>query len=218
MESLAAFLEGNLFCDRCGLQFEPKRPVCAGCGVTPTRQWFQLMSLVTLVVALVCNSLVGLFLLPRLISEYPHRPLFRVWLWLDEKSSLYGWFPMILGLLAWDHFVWQRSRARGSKPQIKRWATRKVLSFVLAAAGAPLIPWWIPSLQPSDKFLSMISRYPGLPSTMAWVTIVFVAALLCSNARTRDSLLGHGRILSLISLGILLVVVGMTLVSWALSY
>jgi len=217
MESLAASLEGHLFCDRCGLQFEPKQPVCTGCGVAPTRRWFQLMSLVTLMVALVCNCLVGLLLLPPLIDAHPRRSLFRVWLWLDEKGSLYGWLPIILGLLAWDHFVWQRSRARGSRPKIKRWATRKVLSFVLAAAGAPLIPWWIPSLQPSDKFLLMIGRYPGLPSTLAWVTITFVAALICLNIRTRDSLLGHGRILSLVSLGILLVVVTMTLVSWTLT-
>jgi hypothetical protein len=217
MGSIAASLENNVFCDRCGLKFEPKQPVCTECGAAPTRHWLQLMSLITLWVAVMCNSLVSCFLLPNLIYAHPSRRLFRAWLWLDDKSFLYGWLPVVLGLLLWDHFVWQRSRPKGSKPKIKRWATRKLLSFVLAAATAPLLPWWIPSLQPSDRFLLMIGRYPGLPSAMAWIAVIFVFALLCLNAQTRDSLLGHGRVLSLISLGVLLLVLTMTLVGWSFT-
>jgi hypothetical protein len=215
MGSVAASLENDVFCDRCGLKFGPKQPVCTDCGVAPTRHWLQLMSLITLWVAVMCNSLVSCFLLPNLTYAHPSRRLFRAWLWLDDKAFLYGWLPIVVGLLLWDHFVWQRSRPKGSKPKIKRWATRKLLSFVLAAATAPLLPWWIPSLQPSDRFLLMIGRYPGLPSAMAWIAVIFVFALLCLNGQTRDSLLGHGRVLSLISLGVLLLVLTMTLVGWS---
>lgn len=217
MSSVSASFAEDLFCDRCGLQFERKQPVCTQCGVAPTRLWLQLMSLATLLVAVVCNSLVSYSLLPNLIHGHRSRRFFRAWLWLDDKGFLYGWLPIVLAILAWDYFVWQRVRTKGSKPKIERWATRKLLSFVLAAATAPLLPWWIPSLQPSDKFLSMVGRFPGLPSAMAWVAVLLVIVLLCWKAPTRDSLLGHGRVLGLVSLGAMLLVFAMTLIGWSLT-
>jgi hypothetical protein len=38
-----------------------------------------------------------------------------------------------------------------------------------------------------------------------------VATLLCVNGETRDSLLGHGKVLSLVSLGILLLLLTLTI-------
>jgi len=38
------------------------------------------------------------------------------------------------------------------------------------------------------------------------------------NGESRDYLLGHGKALSLVSLGLLLVVMTMTAVSWSLTY
>ena len=62
-----------------------------------------------------------------------------------------------------------------------------------------------------------IGRYPGLPSTLAWVAVVFVLSVLCLNVQTRDSLLGRGKVLSLVSLGVLLAVLTITLVGWSLT-
>jgi hypothetical protein len=42
-----------------------------------------------------------------------------------------------------------------------------------------------------------------------------VLVLLCADAESRDYLLGHGKVLSLISVGLLLVVLTMTLLGWA---
>lgn len=218
MASTSASLTESLFCDHCGLQFELKQPVCAGCGAIPTRQWFQLMSLVTLLLAVGCNSAVGWFVLPRLVHARRAGALFRAWLLVDEKGSVYGWMPIILGLLAWDFFIWRRTKMKGARPKIKRWLTKKLLTFVVVVSVTPLIPWWVPAGQPPNQFLSMIGKYPGLPSTLAWATVVLVLSLLCLNRQTRDSLLGHGRILSLISLGVLLVVLGVTLIGWSLTY
>ncbi len=39
--------------------------------------------------------------------------------------------------------------------------------------------------------------------------------LLSINGETRDSLLGHGRILSVVSLGLLLLLLALTFVGWA---
>ena len=201
-----------MFCESCGLNFAPKQPVCAQCGQAPTRHWLQLMGLITLVVAVTGNSLVALFLLPRQVTGHHGRLLFRAWMWLDDKGSLYGWVPLALGILAWDYFV-----RRGSKPKVKGWITRKLLAFALLAGVAPVIPWWVPAGQPPQTFLTAIGRHPGLPAILAWGVVVFVVILLCVNAETRDSLLGNGRVLGLVSLGVLLLLLTMTIVGWALT-
>lgn len=202
-----------MFCERCGLNFLPKQSVCSRCSVVATRHWFQLMSLLTLLVAVLCNALVGILLLPRLIEGGQSRFVFRAWLWFDHKAALYGWAPITLALLAWDYLVW-----KAAKPKVKGWFTRKLLTFSLAAGLAPLLPWWIPAGQPSGEFLSMIGKYPGLPSLLAWGVVLVVVALLCINAESRDFLLGHGKALSMVSLGLLLLVLTMTLVGWSITY
>ena len=109
-------------------------------------------------------------------------------------------------------------RARETEHKVKSWITRKLLTFVLVTAVAPILPWWIPAGQPPDSFLARIGRYPGLPSSLAWLTVTLVLVLLCCNPSTRDSLLGHGRVLSLISIATLLVLLAMTFLGWSLTY
>lgn len=201
-----------MYCEHCGLQILPKRPVCTRCGASPTHHWFQLMSLVTLTVAVICNSAVGWFVLPRLAAGPHPKFLFRAWLWTSQNGSLYGWVPLALGLLAWDYFVWKTDR-----PRIRGWVTRKMLIFVLATGIAPMIPWWIPAGQPSDRFLSTLARYPGLPSLFSWGLVLSVALLLCLSSETRDLLLGRGRALSLVSLGVLIALLALTVVGWSLT-
>ncbi len=83
------------------------------------------------------------------------------------------------------------------------------------AGIAPMIPWWIPAGQPPGEFLAMIGRHPGLPIMLAWGAVLFVIILLCLDGDTRDYLLGHGRVLSLVSLGTLLLILTMTVVGWS---
>ena len=202
-----------MFCERCGLNFLPKQSVCTHCGMSPTRHWLQLMSLIMVLVAFACNSLLALYLLPRFSCDPRASFLFRGWAWFDVKFSLYGWVPLALGLLAWDYFV-----GRETKAKVKGWVTRKLLTFVLVAGIAPTIPWWVPAGQPPQGFLAAIAKHPGLPSMLAWGAVLFVIMLLCIHSQTRDSLLGHGRVLSLVGLGLLLLVLGLTLAGWTLTY
>jgi hypothetical protein len=206
-----------VYCEYCGLKILPERPRCSRCGKAPTQQWVQLMSLVVLLLAIVGNSLAGWFLLPRQAAAHPTGHFFRAWLWLDLESSLYGWMPLAAALLAWEYFVWRKIRKTKPVPRIKGWISRKILTFVLAAGFAPILPWWIPANQPSDKTLAALAQYPGLPCAISWSAVLIVATVLCIKAETRDHLLGHGKALSLISLGALAIVLTLTLLGWALT-
>ncbi len=202
-----------MFCDRCGLNFLPTQSVCTGCKSASTRYWFQLASLITILVAFTCNSLVGMYLLPRLLHVAHPRLIFRAWWWFDKNAALYGWLPLAAALLAWDYLVWKAAR-----PKVKGWFTRKVLTLTLAAGVAPILPWWIPAGQPPGQFLSLLGRYPGLPLFLGWGSVTLVTVLLCSHAESRDYLLGHGKALSLVSLGLLLLVLSLTITGWCLSF
>jgi hypothetical protein len=202
-----------VYCDRCGLNFLPKQSVCTRCKRVPTRYWFQFMSLLTIFVAVLCNSILGLFLLPRLAMAKHGHLLFRGWDWFNQKAALYGWVPLAIGLLAWDYFIWKEAR-----PKLKGWLTRKLLTFSLAAGIAPLLPWWIPAGQPPAEFFAMIGRHQGVPILLAWGVVTVVTIVLCIDPESRDYLLGHGRVLSIVSTGMLLLVLTMTVVGWSLTY
>src|SRR6202030_1884563 len=107
--SAAASNADSIFCLRCGEAFDSKKPVCVGCGATPARHWLQVSSLMVFVLLVLCNAPFRWFLLPRLVSVR-NAQVFRGWLWLDEKASIYGWAPIIMAILAWDYFIWRRSR------------------------------------------------------------------------------------------------------------
>lgn len=204
-----------MYCEHCGLQLFPKHPVCTRCGEAPTLQLWQLTSLFTLFLVVLFNSYLAWFLLPHFTAGHRATLYFRSWLWLSQKSSLYGWAPLALGLLAWDYFIWRKVRVK--PPKVKGWVTRKLLTFVLVAGITPFIPWWIPAGQPPQNFMTLIGRYPGLPAGLAWLAVLFVVILLCINAETRLALLGRGRVLSILSLTAIFLLMTMTVVGWSLS-
>jgi len=201
-----------MYCEHCGLQVFPKHPVCTRCGETPTYELFQLASLCTLFLVVVCNGLVSWLLLPHLSFAH-HTPLyFRIWLWITDNAAVYGWAPLAAGILAWDYFIRRKAREK-----IKSWITRKLLTFVLVASVTPVLPWWVPAGQPPQSFLSLIHSYPGLPSMLAWAAISVVIVVLCANAESRLALLGTGRLLSAVSLASLVVLLTLTVVGWKLA-
>jgi hypothetical protein len=170
-------------------------------------------SLAVLFVAVLCNAVVWVFLLPRLADGHHSRFVFRAWLWTDRAVALYGWALAAAALLAWDFLVWKAAR-----PKVKGWFTRKLLTFSLAAGAAPLLPAWVPAGQPPKEFLAVIHKYPGVPPLLAWVVVLVVVVLLCINSESRDYLLGHGKALSIISLAMLLLVITLAMVSWSIAY
>lgn len=202
-----------MFCERCGLNFLPRQSICTRCGAAATRHWLQLIGLTTLMLAFVCNSLVAWYLLPRHFSGHEGRGLFRAWFWLDDKIALYGWVPVAIGLLVWDFLVLRGSR----RPKVRGFVTRKLLTFSLVAGVTPFIPTWVPAGQPSQNFFKTIRSHPGMPLALAWGVVVLVVSLVCMEAETRDSLLGQGKILSVVGVAILFLLLGMTIWGWSVT-
>lgn len=210
--------EVAVYCENCGLQIFPERPRCTRCGKAPTQQFVQLIALAVLLLTIVGNSLTGWLLLPKLAASHPWHFLFRGWLWADREGAQYGWMPVAAALLAWEYFVWRKVRKKkATAPKVKGWVSRKILTFVLAAGFAPILPWWIPVGQPPEKTLAAISRYPGLPCAVSWSAILIVAVVLCLKTETRDLLLGNGKVLSAISVSMLAIFLTLTLVGWSFT-
>src|SRR5664279_2626283 len=97
--------EVAVYCEHCGLKIFPERRVCTRCRRTTSHEWVQLISLALLFLAVIANTVAGMFLLPKLSTTHPSVLFFRGWLWADRESSLYGWVPLAAALLLWEYFV-----------------------------------------------------------------------------------------------------------------
>jgi hypothetical protein len=121
-------------------------------------------------------------------------------------------------LLTWDYFDWPESRP-ALKERIKRWVIRSLLVSAFLVRIVPFFPRWI---RPPAGLLVTAAKLPRFPIPMLpafsaavpWMIVALAAGLLCMNAETRDSLLGRGRALSAISLGVLLAVLTFTLLAF----
>lgn len=181
----------------------PHESVCTRCRVAPTRHLLQLLGLVILSVAIAWNSLLALFFLPRFAAGH-HSRVFHAWVRLSDVASSYGWVAVALTLLAWSFWV-----RRGYQLQIREWAARVLLILLLlagiSAGPAGLIPAAVALWNRVP-----LSQYPGMGPVAAWTMIVLVTGILSGNSETRDSLLGHGRALGLVSLASLLFELALT--------
>jgi hypothetical protein len=127
---------------------------------------------------------------------------------------------LALGLLAWDYFVRQEASPVMSE-KLKSWLIRALLILAWIPGVAPLVPSW---LRPPAALLGPAAKLPHVPALAAasgltwllpWGMVGLAAALLCIDARTRDSLLGRGRVLGAISVGVLVVVMMLVLLTIA---
>ena len=106
------------------------------------------------------------------------------------------------------------------KERIKRWIVWVILIFAFLGQTVPVIALWI---RPPAAILSIAAKLPRLPASitpsllalMPWVSVSVAVALLCMSAESRDELLGRGRVLSAVSLGLLVTV--LTLSLWAFA-
>ncbi len=196
-----------MFCERCGQQFLPQESFCARCRVAPTRYWLQLFGLATLAIAIASNCFSTLSLTPRLAAERQSW-LFHVWIRFNEVAPSCGWVVAAVGLLVWS-FLFRRGR-RIEKPEW--WARLLLLLLLLGGVATAPFPWR--PAGPTPHIHALLQSHPGLGPALAWALVALAVGPLCLNSETRDSLLGHGRVLSAVSLGMLLLVMAIALAGW----
>ncbi|MFQ5695179.1 MAG: hypothetical protein ACE5HB_04245 [Terriglobia bacterium] len=198
-----------MFCEQCGLTFIPKQSVCSGCERPPTRHWLQLVGLTTLTLALGLNALIASVLLPRLVESRHASAWLGGWLWVNEQLSALGWAVIAAGLLLWAY--WPRY---GYQPEKEMKAARLLLILVLAAGAVGLV---LPLVSAGSLLGAKAALLANakLAAGGAWGLVVLAVALLCGNAETRDLLLGDGRALSLVSLGVLALMLGLVVLGWS---
>jgi hypothetical protein len=198
-----------VFCERCGQAFLANESVCARCHSAPTRQWLQLVGLASLAMAFLSNAALSFLPHP---GPHPRSRVLSAWLRLNDEVFLYGWIIAAVALLVWSFWI-----RRGGSVKIREWWARSLMILLLTAGIVSLrhrpLPGTIATLA-----RAAIQDHPGLGSLLAWGMIVLVLGPLCMNSEIRDSLLGQGRILSLVALGMLLAVLSMALVGWSLPY
>lgn len=199
-----------MFCERCGQQFLPHESVCTRCREAPTRQWLQLIGLAMLAITVVFNSFSAATLFPRLAASGAQSWQFHVWFQLDDLFSEYGWIAAAVAVLVWS--FWGR---RGYQLRKREWLARVLLILLLLVAGIGALPLPKKFLGRAAEIRSTLQNSPGLGPTLAWVPIVLVVGILCLNNETRDSLLGHGRVLSLVSLCLLCLMLALATMGWS---
>ena len=76
-----------------------------------------------------------------------------------------------------------------------------------------------PQLGPGVSVLILQSDHVGttVPVLLAWAVVLVVLVLLCADAESRDYLLGHGKVLSVTSVGLLVLVLTMMMLGWAVT-
>src|SRR6266851_2794722 len=95
------------------------------------------------------------------------------------------------------------------------WTTRlRCTAGCLSLSGCSCGTIWSGSRQGQRL---RVGKYPGVPFLLAWGVGVFVVVLLCVHAESRDYLLGHGKALSVVSVGLLLLVLTMIVVGWSVT-
>jgi len=123
------------------------------------------MSLVTIFVAVLCNSLLGVFLVPRLAMANHGRTLFsRVVVVRPENGDVW------LGA-AGDRFAGLGLfRLEDARPKIKAGSRRKLPYIFSCGRSGATAAVWIPAGQPSVAILRDDRAASGVPILLAWAS------------------------------------------------
>lgn len=194
-----------MYCESCGMQLLAMQSTC-GCGVPATRHWLQLISLASLGIAAGFNFFITMFILPPMMVKEDPSFLVRTWLWTSETFSLYGWSVFAVGLLVWA--FWPHY---GYEPEWEMQIARVLLILSLVLGIASLVQPYLPA-EWAGPVREILADRPGLLPTILWTPIIAALGALCISTETRDSLLGDGRIFSLIALSLVFLVVVLNLV------
>ncbi len=197
-----------MFCDKCGLQMLAVQSTC-GCGAVATRHWLQFASILTLLLAGAMNFFVIRSVIPHFFAGFKPSFVIRLWIGMSEFISIHGWLLLAVALLVWA--FWPHHGYTPEMP-VRVGQGLLILALLSGLTGAlfPLIGAdWARGVN------DFLAGNPGVIPTINWSLVVLALGGICYNAETRDFLLGTGKILSMVSLGVLSLVIILSIATWA---
>ena len=197
-----------MFCDKCGLQMLAVQSTC-GCGAVATRHWLQFVSILTLLLAGATNFFVVRSVVPAFLGDAPPSLFVSAWVGTSEFLSVYGWIVLAVALLVWA--FWPH---HGYTPETPvRIGQGLLILALLSGVTGVIFPFigadWAKGVN------DFLAGNPGVIPTLNWSLVVLALGGICYNAETRDFLLGTGKILSMVSLGVLSLVIILSIATWA---
>jgi hypothetical protein len=138
------------------------------------------------------------------------RAIFRAWLWFDYKFAMYGWVPVAIAPLAWD-FGLERGSAQGQRMVHAQAAdffaggpggTDAALAGTRRSATA--------TVSRDDRQISATARGLGMGRAGGRGAVVL-------RRRITRLTFGHGKTLSVDSIGALVAVLTMNIVGWSIT-
>jgi len=185
--------------------------ICSGCRASPTRLWLQFVSLATLGVLTAYNYI---FVLNLLSALAPRGHVASVWLNVSEFTWLYGWRVIGVYLPAWAYYG-RRKYGYSLEPGV-RVGIGFVVILLIGAVARPLFPWmgwtW------AERLGTSLDSHPELGIVVGWAVVALALVSICWNCESRDRLLGRGKGLALLALGVLCIILALSLLTaWRFS-
>jgi hypothetical protein len=196
---------GRIHCEECGLRMNGQS-ICSGCRASPTRLWLQFVSLATLGVLTAYNYI---FVLNLLSALAPRGHVASVWLNVSEFTWLYGWIVIGVYLPAWAYYG-RRKDGYSLEPGV-RVGIGFVVILLIGAVARPLFPWmgwtW------AERLGTSLDSHPELGIVVGWAVVALALVSICWNCESRDRLLGRGKGLALLALGVLCIILALSLLT-----
>jgi hypothetical protein len=194
------------------IQYEERGPwmdgqsISSGCRASPTRLWLQFVSLATLGVLTAYNYIFVLNFLPtRVTREY----VASVWLNVSEFVWLYGWIALGVYLPAWAYY-WRKKYGYSLEIGV-RVGIGFVVILLMGALAQPIFPrmgWtW------AERLRTSLDSHSELGIVVGWAVVALALVSICCNCESRDRLLGRGKGLAFLALGVLCIILALNLLT-----
>ena len=195
---------GIIHCEECGLPMNGQA-ICSGCRASPTRLWFQFVSLGTLGILTAYNYILVLHFLP---SHVRRQYVASGWRNVSEFAWLYGWIVLGVYLPAWAYYC---RKKYGYSLEGARVGIGLVFILLIGAVTRPVLPrleWtW------AERLRTSLDSGSELGIMVGWAVVGLALISICCHCESRDRLLGRGKGLALLVSAILCIVLALSLLT-----
>jgi hypothetical protein len=150
-----------------------------------------------------------IFVLNFLPTRVPLEYVASVWLNVSEFAWLYGWIALGIYLPSWAYY-WRKKY--GYSLEIgARVGIGFVVILLIGAVARPIFPrmgWtW------AERLRTSLASHPEVGIVVGWAVVALALVSICCNCESRDRLLGRGKGLAFLALGVLCIILALSLLT-----